>query len=370
MGRWWTAGVAVAALVGAPRPAPAAPEADAARLDVLIVADTTDPEIGATTRIDLEAVRGAVEAGVPAGKRTVTVLEGASALPERILAHYDALAPGPETSLLFYYSGHGAWADPGHYLRMNGGKILERTRLLSAMQAKNPRLLVLLTDCCSVYVGKTALFAIPAPDPDVFRDLFFRHRGVVDVTAAKRGQEAVGDQMIGGFFTHALVASLTTSPRAELDTRRDGIVTWDEVTAQVAKATAEAFRRSHPRGLVVKGKTLPGQNPHVFAVGAPPAAPIAPSVRLGVQGTPSAAGLVLTAISDRSPAQWIELRPGDRLVSIRVADDQGGEQNLPTRTVEELDRALAAAPGPRLVTLLVTPAKGGDPEERWVRLGP
>jgi hypothetical protein len=368
--RWygaWAAALTVA--FGALREARAADD-ESARLDVLIVGDTTDPEIGKSVVVDVEHVRGAIEVGVPAGKRRVTVLGGEAATPERILAHYGALPPAGDATLLFYYSGHGAWADPGHYLRMGGGKVLERARLLEAMRARTPRLAVVLTDCCSLYVGRTALYAMPAPDPDLFRDLLFRHRGVVDATAARRGQEAVGDTMLGGFFTHALVGALTGTPRSELDASRDGIVAWDALLAAVSRDTAAAFRRSHPRGLEIKGRKVPGQSPHLFAVGTPPAAPIRSPIRLGVKVTPATDALAVAEVIPGSPAAWIELRPGDRLVALRAPMDDGDEKAFDLRTAEDLRRALAAAGPSRLVALTVGRAGSAEVEERWVRLGP
>jgi hypothetical protein len=348
----------------------AAAEDESQRLDVLIVGDTADAEVGASVAVDVGHVQSALRLGVPAGRRTITVLVGEAATPERIKAHYEALPPAGGATLLFYYSGHGAWADTGHYLRMNGGKILDRARLLEAMQAKSPRLAVVLTDCCSLYVGETALYALPAPDPDVFRDLFFRHRGVVDATAARKGQEAVGDTLLGGFFTHALAMALTGAPKAELDATRDGVVSWDELLAVVSRDTASAFRRAHPRGVEIKGRKVPGQNPHLFGVGAPPAAPIRSPIRLGVKIEPGADGLVLTEVVHGSAAAWIELRPGDRLVSVRVPLDDGDERSFELRTAEDLQRAMATAGPSRLVVLSVAAKGSSEVEERWVRLGP
>ena len=179
---------------------PATPAGDADRLVALLVADTDDPEIGESVATDLRQVRVALEWGVPRARLAVSECTGVEVAPARLLAAVAALDVRPTDALLLYYAGHGAWADAGAYLRPKG-QVLPRADLLAALRARGAGLTIVLTDCCSTYVGGTFLFAPPRVDPDTVRDLFFRHRGLVDVTAASRGQVAVGDKALGGVFT-------------------------------------------------------------------------------------------------------------------------------------------------------------------------
>lgn len=385
-GRWWTAALALlAACAWAPdvrAEPPAAPQPpDATLLHVLLVGDTADPEIGPSVAVDLRTMQAAIESGVPEARRALTRLSGTEVAPDTILARVRALDVAPTDAVLLYYAGHGAWSEGGPYLRMAGGRILQRAALLAALREKGPRLVVLLTDCCSTYVGKTALYAPPLPDPSVWRDLFFRHRGLVDVTAARRGQVAVGDELLGGIFTQAVAQVLTQKPRAELDRDRDGIVTFSELLPEIVKATQGTFEMLHPRGLTVRAEALRGQTPHVFGdlalPAAPPVAPIPASKgRLGVQFVEAGgAGARVQEVVPDTPAAWMGIRVGEVLTEIRIPGDGMDEQQRPITTVASVGAALALAQGPALVVLVLAdpgrPAPGGGPtlRELYVRLG-
>ena len=358
----------------APPVRPAGEPEDATRLHVLLVGDTADPEIGGSVSVDLRTMRAAVEVGVPEARRTLTTLSGAEVTPDGILARVRALEVLPTDALLLYYAGHGAWAEAGPYLRMAGGKILDRAALVTALRAKGPRLVVLLTDCCSTYVGKTALYAMPLPDPSVWRDLFFRHRGLVDVTAARRGQVAVGDEMLGGIFTWAVAQALTMTPRAGLDRDRNGIVSFAELLPEIVKGTEGTFKMMHPRGLSVRSEVLTGQTPHVFGALAAPSAPVAASKgRLGVRFTDAGGvGAQVEEVVPASPAAWVGVRVGEVLTEIRVVGDDFETITSPITTVASVAAALAQARGPALVVLvlsdLLRPAPGGGPTVREVHV--
>jgi hypothetical protein len=72
---------------------------------------------------------------------------------ENILAYYENLQTGPTETLVFYYSGHGGYhLSKGHFLALHWGK-LYRSALLAAMKKQQPRLVVVLTDCCANLAG-------------------------------------------------------------------------------------------------------------------------------------------------------------------------------------------------------------------------
>jgi len=352
---------------------------DADRLVALLVADTKDPDIGPSVELDAAQVRRTLEQGVPSTRLSLSLLAGDGVTPDAVLAAVRALAVRPADSLLVYYAGHGAWADAGPYLRLAGGKTLPRADLAAAMRARGARLSILLTDCCSTYVGETMLYAPPRIDPDTYRDLFFRHRGFVDVTAAQRGQVAVGDTQLGGVFTQTLTGLLTTGDRTGLDADRDGIVTWTEAVAELRRGTRQVLTMLHPRGLTVRGKTVAGQTPTVFGELARPApGPIPKSAkRLGVRTEATGGvGARVVEVLPSTPAAWMGVRVGEIVVELRLLGVGPDEDVRAVRTPAELVDALQAAGSSSLaIVVLRDPASkdaSGAPASREVpvRLGP
>jgi hypothetical protein len=138
------------------------------------------------------------------------VLEGNDVRPEVIAGYFRTLRCGQDDVLLFYYSGHGAMVEGrGHMLTTSHGN-LARSDLRAVMGAKQPRLSVLLTDCCSSLFKPRKLPpapGAPAPRPEIsplLRCLLLEHRGVVDITSSSYGEASWGRPGFGGFFTNAL----------------------------------------------------------------------------------------------------------------------------------------------------------------------
>lgn len=146
------------AVSAAPAQGPVAPVKgeEASHLHVLLVLDTND-QMGATWGRDGENLEALLETAFRRqqldGRYTITRLTGSDVTPENILAHYRDLRVGPQDALLFYYSGHGGFhIKKGHFLALHAGK-LYRSDLLAATAAPQPRLRVILTDCCANYAG-------------------------------------------------------------------------------------------------------------------------------------------------------------------------------------------------------------------------
>jgi hypothetical protein len=196
-----------------------------------------------------------------------------------VLDHYRKLKVQDNETLVFYYTGHGGfYPEKGHLLAMRnfydlgGGKQLvkyatvDRKELLVAMARHNPRGIIVLTDCCAssnVPVFSAARINPPKPDfkaklkgqgkGEVFRDLFFRTRGVVNITAAMTGTPARGDREKGGsHFTVALANLLRESPQffadkadnpldtplvPKLQLGNEGRVQWSEFFPRLATLT-------------------------------------------------------------------------------------------------------------------------------------
>ena len=144
----------------------------------------------------------------------------------------------PEDTVLVYYSGHGYIQDDDdndqddkHYLlldKKNPSASLLRSDLVKAVSKKNCRLKMLITDACSDFIEteSSTLESIGiTPRGNALTDLFFKHEGFLDITAASPGQTAFGRDEVGGYFTK----SLTMSANSKADINTDGNISWAEV---------------------------------------------------------------------------------------------------------------------------------------------
>jgi hypothetical protein len=266
-----------AATAAPPRPSPP-PELK--RLRVLLVLDTNS-DLGWQEEVNEDRVRQVLEMNVPAKLLEIKRLRGRDATREKVLAHYRGLKTGPDEALLFYYGGRGG-LDPktrqeSFHLEGGKGKPLFRWEVHNALKAKKPGLVVLISDCASrpfhLYRGSRITASAPAQRTSpVFRNLFFQARGVVDITSAAPGTLGWGDGFMGGIFTRSLCRLLRQKP-AELDTNRDGFVSWKEFFPLLQKDTQAIFntwkKDATDRGEEVDAQ---GQKPHAFALPSLPGA--------------------------------------------------------------------------------------------------
>jgi hypothetical protein len=129
---------------------------EAVRVRFLIIADT-DAKEGSACALDASNLRAVLTAGLTnqklQGRFTIDDLNAGALSPGAVLEYFRKLQIGPDEAVVCYYSGHGAYhASKGHLLTFNQGD-LSRASLLEAMQTHQPRLAVLLTDCCAIYDG-------------------------------------------------------------------------------------------------------------------------------------------------------------------------------------------------------------------------
>lgn len=142
-----------------------AQDSEATRVRVLIAVDTDD-QMGATWGLDGDNMRvifaaAAQKQGVDS-RVVIDTFTGKQMTAENILAYYENLPTGPTETLVFYYSGHGGFhLSKGHFFAMRWGT-LYRSALLAAMKKRQPRLIVVLTDCCANLAGG----ARPSEPPD------------------------------------------------------------------------------------------------------------------------------------------------------------------------------------------------------------
>jgi hypothetical protein len=245
------------------------------KVHALLVVDTLSG-LGESVKVDGERIEHLLSESLPRDRVEIRVLTGKDVSAESILSYYRDLQASRDDALFFYYAGHGA-TDPekGHFLALQElkGKPLLRAELRRAMQAHQPGLVVIMTDCCSnrfrlpgrtrrVYAD-TGTAKVIQP---VLRCLLYQSRGVVDITAAS-GNAAFGDDHDGGIFTRCF-DRLVRGEIGRLDSNHDGFVSWEEFFSRLQSETEGTFvtwaRRRRALGEEVDQKS---QKPQAFVLG-------------------------------------------------------------------------------------------------------
>ncbi len=311
---------------------------EAERLRVLLVGDTGDPNIGPSVRQDLRTMRGLFESAFTEHKDRLTldVLQGRNASRTAILDYYRKLETGPREALVFYFSGHGGTERRrGHLFQVladdsDRPTALWRDEVRSAMLAHQPRLTVLLSDCCSdeIEFGPRER-AVPEPPAwQTVRCLFLQARGVVDVNSVSEGESAVGLED-GGFFTRSLAEQMGGRFK-DLDLDGDGFLHWQELLPGVQQAAQKKYAAWRKEVLPQVEKELKAAQTRaerdeltnikdhlekqtaqtVRAYSLPSLA------RLGVRVMDADGGVRVLLVHAHTPAAVAGLKPGDVIVSI------------------------------------------------------
>ncbi len=265
-------------LGGAADPAPP-------KLYALLAIDTASDLKGSVV-LDQQRMDRLLRANVPPDRLVVDTLTGTKLTGPNLVAYYKALKPRPEDTVFFFYAGHGAKdPDKGHALvpQLLKTPPVYRSDVREAMKRTGAGLVVLLTDCCSTksklagkpYFGSTRPVTPKGagglhPTLDF---LFFRHTGVVDVTAASDGEASWSDFKDGGILTRTLAKCLLRPP-AGLDADRDQRVTWKEFFPVLERETQGTYK-AWGATMRARGEAIdqPNQRPNAFSLGEPSAGP-------------------------------------------------------------------------------------------------
>jgi hypothetical protein len=245
---------------------PSASQASGGRVHVIGIGDSGESEDDAFGQKLAEDARNFVQlfetAFRAAGKSSMLqtqVIVGSDVTPRGIVRVVEALDVDSRDAIAILISSHGGIDTSGrHYFALREGR-LYRQDLLSALARRGVRLVVLLSDCCSNFddrskdgtpvVQQRQSQPVPAQevmDWRIVNDLFLRHGGVVDVTAAEPGfSSRVNSTGPGSLFTDALVETLHTPADRllkALDRDGDGALQWDELLPQLRGRAADLWR--------------------------------------------------------------------------------------------------------------------------------
>lgn len=126
-------------------------------------------------------------------------------------------------TVFVYYTGHGMMdLRKQHILTLSNGDEISRVDLIKEIQAKKPKLAVLITDACATFSESNAAAADKHKGVveigkkgswQCIERLFFQHSGVVDFTSSSDGKPSYGNKIHGAVFTQALAGLLCTDPK-------------------------------------------------------------------------------------------------------------------------------------------------------------
>jgi hypothetical protein len=224
-------------------------------LYIVIATDDNDENVGAHVLQDGRNIKGAVGGNVARDEFTVTKVDPDSLSPRTILAAIRQQPAGPNDALFIYFSGHGAFHPTiGQYFWLTGPKrALPRSRVRDAIKEKNPRLGIIISDCCYNLFDEPPSAVLPAAivgTKPLFDELFFKTNGFVDVTSSKEGQFSMCYPQAhkGSIFTQALQWILWEEREVRLS--------WKELFKMTQEKTAQDFTEVHPRGVKARGGTV------------------------------------------------------------------------------------------------------------------
>jgi len=297
----------------------------------LLVADTLAKDIdgksmGPGLLEDSKTMERALRTGLGDHRVNITVLKGDDVNRTAILEYYQNVQSGPSDVLFFHYAGHGGlYTKPKkeHQLQLSKGGWLPRSELRKAMQAKNPALLVILTDCCSTEIPRErrpgAILPkrpiVPRPPLNFsepgYKQLFFRTHGIVDITAADDGEAALGDNVHGGVFTRAFHDVLTRNASNK------GL-NWSEFYPMLKDGIVEAHKKVRYAD--------PPQTSRAFGL---------PGAAWGFTASMEKYGVRVSEVHFNSPAERAGLQRDDTIVGVR---------GQAVRSIEELGAEIGKLP--------------------------
>lgn len=286
---------------------------------ILAVDRDSRAELGESMKVDLENMIWLFRTNVPQQQLNLVTPEVDAITPEGILASIEKLEVEPNDAIVFYYSGHGAFDKEAkkQILQMEGRGNLFRDTLVAKIDAKVPRLAVILTDCCNVQVQNASatrdlqntpqrFVKVPSSFSPLFENLFVTCKGKVDITSSKLGEYSFVDTAKpsrGSCFTWPLVAFLS-------DNKTNEDLYWKDVVDKIGPKVQEAFSTAYPKGYSGQMK----QSVYVYGLpGVPrleldplpaPDVPLLPNTpRLGLRAiNHEGGGVRITGVVPKSPA--------------------------------------------------------------------
>lgn len=237
-------------------------------LHTIVFCNTIDASIGESMKIELMNVTNQIKKINELIEYDVDFykLDGPICTRANLRRAIDQLDVDEDDVILTFYGGHGSHAkndsDPWPQYCMNTGfedqsNWVPMASVAKWVQAKNPRLAIILSNCCNVVQGATTIKPLWAMGGDYtsldgvsaekYKELF-NARGLVMATSSKVPEPSWCNAVMGGLFTSDLidvlqmVGSGSVSPNWEAVLKR----TYDKCSARDIVDRDGNHHRQHP----------------------------------------------------------------------------------------------------------------------------
>jgi hypothetical protein len=251
---------------------------------LIIVANTKDPTIGKGCKKDVKAMRELFKklTGFIHFPLNEKLIQGVSYTQVNILKALDEVQPKKNDCVVFYYTGHGFSYEketsqkfPQMDFRSNPADsninvVHAHTKNLSEIfdliKAKGARLNLVIGDCCNSLIDYKRLHTsdkkvvvekfIPV-NTEFCKRLFNNLGASVMVAAAKKGQFAITDEIIGSIFTYSLLKKIKEQVSSSAPVRD---MSWEKML-NLAKSETLSESKTYDNGF---GK--PARQEAIFVV--------------------------------------------------------------------------------------------------------
>lgn len=270
--------------------------------------------------------------------------------PENLLQAIEEVSPKSGDTLLFYFSGHGAADDRGHYLELASGK-LYREEILKAMDAKQARLNVLITDCCNTRSDGYAYGAPyihtenPRSPTALFRSLFLEPTGQVNINSSHPGESAFFLPIDDDDESSSLSNSIFTGELIEwVHENRNRTASWEGLLRALSLRVHASFLKHYPNGASVGKGTVIQKRQNVYSF-THPGRPEASGPRTGlVIRDFGGRGAVIVEVTPNSPATQVFRLDLERMISLEPQQVVISVNEAPTNNTEAALQAMQSAP--------------------------
>lgn len=232
------------------------------KLHVVIFADTNDGKIGAGVKADTKIWDNLVaNISTVLKAKGVTVITykyvGSNCQPVKLNGFLSTFSCKGDV-VLFYYNGHGGRShkDSSRFPRMclashYADQWIKVSDVISNIKAKEPRLQILIADCCNSYydrgVREESYQANLKLDEQILQNLFLNYTGAVCITAASPGE-------YGWCTNRGSYLTINFSEILSDANRRGNATTWESVFKDTSDKVYKDTKTQYERRYISKSQ--------------------------------------------------------------------------------------------------------------------